>query len=284
MELEQLRTSIDEIDDALLRLFLARMSVCEQISSCKQKEGLPIRDLERERMVHEGIQKKAGDMGAYAYPLFSTLMDLSRTYQSLQRGTSSVAETIKAGRAQTEPISGSRVAFYGKTGAAAAAVCARLVPNGEVLRADSVQAVFGMLDSGLCRYGILPMDGKEADTPFVFSRLQKGDWFCVGRTDTPERYLCVEVRPAIHCGADRIGLAVSCQNGADALCAVLSAVHAHRIPVSRVELWNSSFSDVDGTFFVELKASAHEENLLVLLTELEQTCEGFSYLGNYAVV
>jgi chorismate mutase/prephenate dehydratase len=37
-------------------------------------------------------------------------------------------------------------------------------------------------------------------------------------------------------------------------------------------------------FFLEVEASVHDPSVLAMLEELERSCEGFQFLGNYAEV
>ena len=56
MSIEDWRAEIDEIDDQLLRLLNQRARLAAKIGGLKQKAGLPLNDLERERRVVERLQ------------------------------------------------------------------------------------------------------------------------------------------------------------------------------------------------------------------------------------
>ena len=83
MELKDLRIEIDQIDDALVRLFCARMEVAARIADCKKEQGLPIFHPVREQEKLEDVASKAGaEMAEYTKALYQLLFELSRSYQS----------------------------------------------------------------------------------------------------------------------------------------------------------------------------------------------------------
>ena len=88
MELNELRNEINQIDDEILKLFLRRMEVTDQVADYKRQHDLPIYQPQREREILKTVAEKAGDeMGGYARVLFSMLMELSRQYQAYRGGT-----------------------------------------------------------------------------------------------------------------------------------------------------------------------------------------------------
>jgi len=82
MDLREYRERIDEIDDALLRLFTERMDVSREIALYKNERGLPVYDAAREAEKLGAINGKArADMRPYAAELYRALSALSRAYQ-----------------------------------------------------------------------------------------------------------------------------------------------------------------------------------------------------------
>ena len=85
MELTELRTEINRIDDELLKLFVKRMEISAQIAKYKQSHGLPIYVPERENEILQNISGKvAPDLSGYARALYQTLFTLSKNYQKDQ--------------------------------------------------------------------------------------------------------------------------------------------------------------------------------------------------------
>ena len=82
MELTEIREQIDRVDAELLRLFLERMELSEQVAAHKAAHGLPVLSPEREREILENAAEKSGDYPGYAQEFFSTLLALSRRRQA----------------------------------------------------------------------------------------------------------------------------------------------------------------------------------------------------------
>ena len=84
MDLKELRTEIDMLDDELVRLFVRRMEICAQVAEYKKENHLPILMPAREREKLQDVAKKAGpEMAEYTMRLYHLLFDLSRDYQSV---------------------------------------------------------------------------------------------------------------------------------------------------------------------------------------------------------
>ena len=67
MDLMELREQINEIDSEMLKLFLRRMEVAENVAEYKRQNGLPVLDAERERELLANIAQQAGeDLDKYA--------------------------------------------------------------------------------------------------------------------------------------------------------------------------------------------------------------------------
>lgn len=80
-ELVQLRSRIDEIDKALLRLFIERMNVVKELAVYKREHGASVLDERREKEILEKMRKSGGAMEPYVEKLFRMLISLSREYQ-----------------------------------------------------------------------------------------------------------------------------------------------------------------------------------------------------------
>ncbi len=83
MDIEYLRSQIDEIDDQLVTLFVQRMEVAAKIADVKKQQGLPIFVPAREQEKLADVAQKAGaDMADYTRSLYATVFELSRSYQN----------------------------------------------------------------------------------------------------------------------------------------------------------------------------------------------------------
>ena len=83
MDLQEIRSQIDIIDDQLVHLFTKRMELSAQVAAYKKEHNLPIYVPAREREILLKVEEMAGsDMAQYVRVLYSVIFELSRTYQS----------------------------------------------------------------------------------------------------------------------------------------------------------------------------------------------------------
>jgi len=165
MEMQELRNRIDELNRSILDLFLERMQVSEKIAEEKMRLGIPLTDPARERAILAEMQELAGpEMEACVWQLFTRLMALSRAHQSvLMPPSGTLHGQLEAMLAQEEsffPGSGT-VACQGVEGSNAQAACDKLIPRGQIIYVRSFRAVFDAVESGLCRFGVLPIENSS---------------------------------------------------------------------------------------------------------------------------
>jgi chorismate mutase/prephenate dehydratase len=167
MSMDELRARIDDIDDEIARLFRRRMEIVSQIADEKAKTGLPVKSYAREReILYRVTGIVGGELENYAKTLFNTIFDLSRNYQDyrLRGGKSALREQILKAAAETEKKFPSRavVACQGVEGAYSQKVCERLFSLPQIMYFSSFEGVFQAVESGMCRYGILPIENSSA--------------------------------------------------------------------------------------------------------------------------
>lgn len=164
MELSEIRTKIDAVDDQLLQLFLERMSLAEEVAAYKNEHHLPILNKERERAVLAKVTEKSGEKERYAYHLFSTLFELARSRQAeLISAPTKVETKVKASLAaggEIFPQTG-LVACQGVEGANSQVACDRLLPRGNVVYVKTFEAVVSAVESGFCKFGVLPIENSS---------------------------------------------------------------------------------------------------------------------------
>ncbi len=161
MELSDIRGKIDAVDDRLLELFLQRMELAEEVAAYKNEHSLPIVNKTREREILAKVTERAGDRERYAYHLFSTLFELARSRQAeLIHAPTQVEARVKAALAAAGgpfPQTG-LVACQGVEGANSQVACDRLLPRGNIVYVKTFQAVVAAVESGLCKFGVLPIE------------------------------------------------------------------------------------------------------------------------------
>ena len=376
MELSEIREKIDAVDDQLLDLFLERMHLSEEVAAYKNEHHLPILNKERERAILAKVTEKSGDKERYAYHLFSTLFELARSRQAeLIDAPTKVGAQIKAALADMNEVfpQTGLVACQGVEGANSQVACDRLLPRGNIVYVKTFQAVVSAVESGLCKFGVLPIENssngsvravyellqdhnltivrstrlcirhellalpgvKMGDITEIYSHEQaigqcskflnglngvrvipcdntaaaakmvaeRGDRHAAAISSHPcaalygldavsdeiqdsdnnyTRFICVTKDPVIYAGANRISLIIACDNKPGALYEILSKLAALGINMTKLESCPVTGRNFEFIFFLELEASVQEPGVLAMLEELERSCAGFHFLGNYA--
>ena len=186
MELSEIREKIDTVDDQLLKLFLERMDLAEEVAAYKNEHHLPILNKERERAVLARVTEQSGEKERYAYHLFSTLFELARSRQAeLISAPTKVAAQVKASIAagsEVFPQTG-LVACQGMEGANSQAACDRLIPRGNIVYVKSFEAVFSAVESGLCKFGVVPIENSsDGSVRAVYDLVQRKKFSIVRST------------------------------------------------------------------------------------------------------
>ncbi len=186
MELSEIRAKIDAVDDQLLDLFLERMELSETVAAYKNEHKLPILNRTREREILAKVTEKAGDKERYAYHLYSTLFELARSRQAeLISAPTKVAERVRVSlesNSEVFPQTG-MVACQGVEGANSQVACDRLLPRGNIVYVKSFGAVVSAVESGLCKFGVLPIENSSnGSVRAVYQLLQEHDLSVVRST------------------------------------------------------------------------------------------------------
>ena len=166
MDLQELRQKIDRIDNGLVDLFQQRMDVSVEIAQYKQANNLPIYDPARERQKLydlSGIVKE--DRQAHFTALYSLLFDLSRSEQErILNPASELIDKIQNALRDTEWTFPNRtiIACQGTEGAYSQLAAEKLFSLPSIMYFNNFEAVFSAVDSGLCSYGVLPLENSTA--------------------------------------------------------------------------------------------------------------------------
>ena len=166
MDIRELREQIDRIDSEIVRLYGERMETTRRIGQYKKAHNLPVSDTEREREVLNRAGEAAGaenENGVRA--LFALLMSQSRTNQMLDgRETSELGKLIGKSLEETPPLFPEKaaVACQGVEGAYSQIACEKIFRSPSIIYCRTFENVFSAIESGLCRYGILPIENSLA--------------------------------------------------------------------------------------------------------------------------
>ena len=187
MELSEIRPQLDSIDGQLLELFLQRMALIDKVADVKRRDpSKPLYDPAREREILMRVRENAGsEYGDAAFQLFRMVLELSRSRQAAQLiPATSVAARVAAMCAHEQPVfpQSGRVAVSGVEGSHAGAAADRLFPKGNLVFMDGFAAVVKAVQSGLCQFGILPVENSvHGSVRQVYDLLREPD-ICIVRS------------------------------------------------------------------------------------------------------
>ena len=164
--LEEIRGQIDQIDRQMVDLFKDRMEAAAQVAEYKMENGLPVLDAGRERALLGKIGDQAGEeLADYAQSMYRTILAASRSYQNGKMGRGSqVYDGIKKAMDTTPKLFPQRptVACQGIEGAYSQIACDRLFKSPNIVYVQTFDHVFKAVESGMCQYGLLPIENSTA--------------------------------------------------------------------------------------------------------------------------
>jgi len=166
MELKDYRDKLDQIDDQLVSLFKQRMETVKDVAEYKKEHNTPVLASNREREILYRVTGLCGEeLQEYTKILYSTLLELSRDYQEnrLAVGDSALCQAVlEAAEDSGEFPSRAVVACQGVEGAYSQLACDKMFALPQILYCSRFDGVFRAVETGMCRYGILPIENSSA--------------------------------------------------------------------------------------------------------------------------
>ena len=98
------------------------------------------------------------------------------------------------------------------------------------------------------------------------------------------RFICISNKLEIYPGADRTSVTLMLPHEQGALYKALGRFHALGISLSKIESRPLPERDFDFLFYLTLETSVYSDALAELLEDLQESYEGFKYLGSYSEV
>lgn len=162
MSLDNIRKEIDKIDNELAELLRQRMECSLKVAEIKRAEGLPVYHPGREAEIIKKVSDLGGNYGEYIGEIYRFLMACSREVQ--HNSLSKTAENIVPKNSETALNVSGKVACYGNFGAFThlALMGAFGEENVSPLFFESFDKVFGAVDRGEVKFGILPIENSSA--------------------------------------------------------------------------------------------------------------------------
>lgn len=184
MEIKELREEIDKIDDALSSLYLKRLSLCEEIGKKKQEGGIPINASAREEAIVARVTKGVSeDRKLYIKQLYEQIFLQSKALQvsraPIRTPMCQALAKALTGERKGFPV-GASVACQGTEGAYSGIAAKRLFEIPDLTYLKSFEGVFNAVESGLCEYGVLPIENSTAGSvSAVYDLMKKHKFYIV---------------------------------------------------------------------------------------------------------
>ena len=166
MDISELREQINEIDHEIVELYVRRMETARAIGRYKREHNLPVLDSERERSLLNKVAEQAGEENEQGVrALYHLLIDHSRMRQEMDgHPESPLGQQIREIVAAMPKIFPEKamIACQGVEGAYSQLACEKMIRYPSILYCRTFENVFGAIESGLCQYGILPIENSLA--------------------------------------------------------------------------------------------------------------------------
>ena len=185
-DLKVYREKIDNIDEKLVSLFKERMDTALEIAKFKAQNNLPVLNASREREIISKVTELCGDdLAMYGKILYSVLFDVSRSYQNTYITKNTIlAKDIEDALENTSKEFPKKavVACQGVEGAYSQQACDKLFAFPSIMYFNRFEGVFQAVESGMCKYGILPIENSSYGTVGEVYDLMKKHKFFITRS------------------------------------------------------------------------------------------------------
>ncbi len=186
MEISKLREKIDSLDENIVKLYKERMAVSAEIANYKRENGLPVLDHKRERELLSRVSELSGEeLEKYTRVLYETLLATSRAYQDkMLYRASDICEKIAYATENTPKLFPERVkvACQGIEGAYSQSAAESLFRLPSISYYKTFEDVFEALDSGECKYAVLPVENSTAGSVNKVYDLMRSHKFYIVRS------------------------------------------------------------------------------------------------------
>lgn len=184
LDLGEIRNNIDGIDSQIVELYKKRLELTGLVAKSKKQTSKPVRDSAREQAIVERLTDGMNELDASSVALlYSTIFEISRARQSAYLNsqkdkTHSLSEKIKKSL-RSDDLSAEimpAVACQGVEGAYSQIACGKIFGSANILFFENFESVFKSVQSGLCKYGVLPFENSiHGSVTEVYDMLSKSD-------------------------------------------------------------------------------------------------------------
>ena len=189
LNLDEIRTQINDIDDKIADLYEKRLSLCDEVAQYKKSTGKAVLDSRREDRIIEritaGRDKDIKDALTALYKgIFRTSIARQTTY--LKNDSPLYTEIAKKAKENNVFPEKANVACQGTHGAYSQIACDALFESPDTLYFENFESVFKSVNFGLCKYGVLPFENSiHGSVCEVYDLLPSFDGYVVRSAKLP---------------------------------------------------------------------------------------------------
>ena len=184
MELKDLRTNIDNIDNSITELIKERLALVKQVGEVKKQTKQAVNDPNRERDILLRITENATEEEQlYLKRIFENIFEVSKACQTaslnVQTDTTKKIEQALSGEEKRFPIK-AKVACQGVPGAYSGIAADKLFELADITYFKNFAGVFSAVEKGFCKYGLLPIENSSAGSvDQVYDLMREHNFFIV---------------------------------------------------------------------------------------------------------
>lgn len=154
MELNEIRTKIDQLDQQIQSLFEQRMLLCQDVAKYKQAHHMPVFQASREKQVLDQVEQRSSNgLGPASRTFFANMMSISSQLQQKMLVAAENAPEIP----YTLMENATSVGCQGTIGANSETAAQLFFPGRKIQFYPTFEQVFEAVESGTLQYGVLPI-------------------------------------------------------------------------------------------------------------------------------
>ncbi|MDE6727837.1 MAG: chorismate mutase [Oscillospiraceae bacterium] len=181
MDLNEIRSKIDEIDDKILDLFLERMNLAVDVAKYKAANDMVVFQSDREKFILDSVKNNSPEeLRKSAAFLFMNIMDISKVSQINEITPAAEIPHTK------QPKGRPSVAVQGIEGSYGHTAAKQLFQSGNISYYAAFREVFEAVENGDVDYGIIPVENSTAGEVTVNMDLLEQHGVCICRTTRVE--------------------------------------------------------------------------------------------------
>lgn len=194
MDLQELRSGINDIDNQLQELFNKRMELCFKVAEYKIENDLPVFQSGRENEILQRVTEKSPEnLKSASKVFFQTIMDISKCKQYQKF----FAEKNHIEYHKLDLTGKHKVAVPGTNGSYSHIACGQLFDDFEPVFFEDFEDVFSSVENGDAEFGILPLANSTAGTVAQTYELMKKHDFKICAATKVKISHCLAVRKGV---------------------------------------------------------------------------------------